>query len=157
MNFKRIFYVSLTVKNRCLCLTDSIVLKKRAQFLRVAAKKSAIVTPYFIVQYMWDEKSCTHHASSWLMGFTASRKVGKAVQRNFAKRRLREIVRLYQKNQSMDALLPYDGQPPVLHTVLIARQRLLSGTFSEIQQIFHKSMCRIIADHTKNDHAEETA
>ena len=63
------------------------VLTKRADFLR-AARARRIVTPAFILQYRPNEDE-----NAVRVGFTCSKKVGNAVARNRAKRRLREITR----------------------------------------------------------------
>lgn len=64
---------------------------KRADYLAMNAAKRW-VTPYFIIQVQ--QHSCENAcAFSWRVGFTTSRKVGNAVVRNRARRRLRELVR----------------------------------------------------------------
>jgi len=76
------------------------VLRKRADFLRAARAKRA-PCPGFLVQARKraaDEPSET----SIRVGYTCSKKVGNAVARNRAKRRLREIARV---------ILPVEGQP----------------------------------------------
>jgi len=76
------------------------VLRKRADFLRAARAKRA-PCPGFLVQARKraaDEPSETPIR----VGYTCSKKVGNAVARNRAKRRLREIAR---------AILPVQGQP----------------------------------------------
>ena len=124
-------------------LIEPAVLKKRRQFLKVAATKSAVVTPYLILQYSVEERDCAPPASPWFVGFTASRKVGKAVQRNFAKRRLREIVRSYAKDPSLPHVF-FEGDGHVLHTVLIARKSLLTVNFSNLQASFERAMGRVL-------------
>ena len=63
-------------------------LKLRAQFLRVAAARRKFVMPGLLLQARAREADCT----SVRVGYTASRKVGNAVFRNRAKRRLRAAV-----------------------------------------------------------------
>jgi ribonuclease P protein component len=76
------------------------VLKQRSDFLR-AARARRKPMPGFLLQARQraeDEPAET----SIRIGYTCSKKVGNAVARNRAKRRLREIAR---------AVLPADGQP----------------------------------------------
>lgn len=64
------------------------VLTKRSDFLR-AARGRKVATPGFILQ-AWNRKD----GGPVRVGYTCSKKVGNAVARNRAKRRLREVARL---------------------------------------------------------------
>lgn len=66
-------------------------LKKRSEFLSVASKKQAYRAKNVVIQF-------DAHQTDLKFGFTASKKVGNAVKRNFAKRRLREIAMIIKKN-----------------------------------------------------------
>lgn len=67
-----------------------VTLKKRSDFTRITARCRKHVTPAFILQIA-DNPSPQEGIIR--IGYTASRKVGGAVQRNRAKRRLRELAR----------------------------------------------------------------
>lgn len=69
------------------------VLAKRRDFLRVAATRKKWVSGSMIVQVAPREKQDSSAISAIRVGYTASKKVGNAVRRNRAKRRLREVVR----------------------------------------------------------------
>jgi ribonuclease P protein component len=85
-------------------------LKQRADFLRVAATRRRAVLPGLVLQAApRPERSAAAPALG--VGFTASRKVGNAVTRNRAKRRLRAAAA---------AILPERGRPGTDY-VLIAR------------------------------------
>jgi len=64
-------------------------LKRRPEFLRIAAKGKKSVTPGLVLQACRHARSC----GPVRYGLTASRRVGGAVQRNRARRRLRAIAR----------------------------------------------------------------
>ncbi|HXQ49693.1 MAG TPA: ribonuclease P protein component [Stellaceae bacterium] len=63
-------------------------LKKRAEFLHVAGKGRKWTTPGLILQALSRDADATPR-----VGFTASRRVGGAVERNRARRRMREAAR----------------------------------------------------------------
>ena len=75
------------------------ILTKRADFL-AAASARRVSAPAFTLQYR------KHHqdkeADGVRVGFTCSKKVGNAVARNRAKRRLREIARLVIPEHGQD-------------------------------------------------------
>ena len=69
-------------------------LKRRAEFLRVAAEGVKAPMPGLVLQALRRDDG-----QSARLGFTVTRKVGNAVVRNRAKRRLREAARLLLTNQ----------------------------------------------------------
>lgn len=102
-------------------------LRKRSEFLIVSKADKKWVTPAFIIQI---HQRATE--GPFRYGITASRKVGGAVDRNRAKRRLRALLR---------EILPPFSQPGVDY-VFIARKEILKRKFSlmgkELGQILKK-------------------
>lgn len=67
-------------------------LKSQRDFKTLSREGQKWVTPSFIVQAQHKEKQSTSPPS---VGYTVSKKVGKAVTRNKIKRRLREVFRIF--------------------------------------------------------------
>jgi ribonuclease P protein component len=93
-------------------------LKRRRDFLRVAAKGKRAARPGLVLQAMAAE------APAPRIGFTVTKKVGNAVVRNRAKRRLREAARL-----AIPALLAEGVMAPGWDLVLIGRDATPSRDF----------------------------
>ncbi|MCH2393654.1 ribonuclease P protein component [Oceanibaculum sp.] len=90
-------------------------LKRRADFLRVAGVRRKWVTPGVMLQVANakpDAQQPGPDVTTIQIGFTASRKVGNAVVRNRARRRLKAVV---------DEVMPLYAKPG-LDYVLIARR-----------------------------------
>ena len=91
---------------------------KRPDYLAVASTRRKWVTPSFILQAKPDEGDSPPRA-----GFTASKKVGKAVIRSKARRRIKEAVRL---------ILPNAGEAGWSY-VFIARQAATVYPFEKLK------------------------
>ena len=106
-------------------------LKVRTDFLRVAATRRRWATPGLVLQVAVTPQELSDR-SVIRVGFTASRKVGNAVTRNRARRRLREIVR-----QVMPA-----HATPGNDFVVIARantgRRSYADLISDLESALHK-------------------
>lgn len=100
-----------------------ISLRKRSQFLLVQKTGQKAVGTGFIVQ-MAPLQGAKDDPNSWHYGLTASKKIGNAVVRNRAKRRLRALVRL-----AMPALAR-----PQMAYVFIARQGLAAQGWTAMQE-----------------------
>jgi ribonuclease P protein component len=94
-------------------------LKKRPDFLRVASVRKKWVTPAMIIQ---TAPRPIEAANELRVGYTASKKVGNAVARSRAKRRMREVVR---KCLGPCASKNHDY-------VIIARQEILTYAFDQL-------------------------
>ena len=74
-----------------------ITITERSDFLRVQHRGSKAVSKAFVLQGIQrsdakKQADIHDHISEWRVGFTASKRVGNAVCRNRAKRRLRAVV-----------------------------------------------------------------
>jgi ribonuclease P protein component len=90
-------------------------LKRRREFLNVAASRRRFATPSMIVQYL----PLTSAAPR--VGFTVSKRVGNAVTRNRARRRLREA-----------ALRVFPAHATPADYVLVGRTETVSRKFADI-------------------------
>jgi ribonuclease P protein component len=76
------------------------------------------------------------------VGFTVSRQVGNAVERNRVRRRLREVVRLAAAGEAAPLHAGHDY-------VLIGRRAALAAPFGEMMQDFDKALVRVHAGDAK--------
>lgn len=93
-------------------------LKRRAEFLRVAARGRKIATPGMVLQVL-----PRADAEPVRLGFTVTRKVGNAVVRNRTRRRLREAVRLLLRDHRLSGV----------DLVLIGREATKGRAFRDLQ------------------------
>lgn len=78
-------------------MSDFLKLKKRKDFVRVAKKGEKIVTTSFILQAA---RSLSVEDIGPKFGFTTTKKIGHAVVRNRARRRMRAVVRELYKTKA---------------------------------------------------------
>ena len=104
-------------------------LKRRADFLRVAAARRKWAAPGLILQVAAQPEPFSEEIR---VGFTASRKVGNAVKRNRARRRLKALVREMIAN----------GANPGLDLVLIARTATVDRPFDALREDLQQSLQR---------------
>ena len=105
-------------------------LRQRADFLAAASGRK-IATAAFVLQARL--RAATGPVR---VGFTVSKKVGNAVERNRVRRRLREIVRLLAENR-LRAGHDY---------VLIGRRAALNLSFARMTQQFEGALRRVHAE-----------
>ncbi len=112
-----------------------VVLKKRPEFLAVAAVRKRWVTPAFILQKApRPDGDAQDQQTLCGFGLTASKKmIGNAVMRNRARRRLRALVR------EVLPTLPVAG----LNFVLIARKDILTRDYAALRKDLLWAMKRL--------------
>ena len=109
-------------------------LRKRREFLD-AAKARRSAAPGLVVQmHKRRNPGPSDLAEASIgVGYTASRKVGNAVQRNRAKRRMRALAQAH---------LPHQGKAGHNY-VLIARQALLDRSFADLESDLSSCLARL--------------
>tara|TARA_B100000609_G_C16856740_1_gene253093 strand:+ start:31 stop:387 length:357 start_codon:yes stop_codon:yes gene_type:complete len=114
-----------------------VQLKKRAEFVKMTQHGRRYVTPSFVLQMMPREKD------EVAIGYTASKKVGGAVQRNRAKRRLRG---LFDQTIRLNPDFQYKGEGKGVTMVLIARRAILDKPFAKIKADFENILRELSCD-----------
>ena len=115
-----------------------IRLKRRADFLRIAGSGRKKVTPGFVLQAdrTPTDTVAKQENPGMRIGFTVTRKVGKAVVRNRAKRRLRAITQ---------EVLAGHGRPGYDY-VLIGRRNTVSRPYGDLVTDLKSALFRLHAD-----------
>lgn len=99
-------------------------IKKRSVFLKVARDGYVAKTRNVVSICLKTENS-----DDAFVGYTASRKVGNSVSRNFAKRRLRALVREFESEIAGGCMF-----------VFIATRKTVESSFSELRADFLNSL-----------------
>ena len=102
-------------------------LKRRSEFLRVAARGRKAATAGLVLQAL-DRAD----GGAVRLGFTVTKKVGNAVLRNRTRRRLKEAARLVLRDQ------PIGG----VDLVLIGRDATAARDFKELQEDLRRALAR---------------
>ena len=100
-------------------LPESI--KRNSRFVHLYKKGSVIITPLFVIYYSKNSSGIIR------LGITASKKTGKAVVRNRARRVLKEAIRLL-----------YGSLKPGYDYVLVARGKTAHKKTGEIYSNMHR-------------------
>lgn len=113
-------------------------LKRRPEFLRVAASRRKWVAPGLILQAYKRVGVASEDgaAEAVRLGLTASQKIGNAVARNRARRRLREVAR---------RVLPERAKPGY-DLVLVARAETLKRPFAALVEDLQTALKRLGID-----------
>ena len=113
------------------------ILKKRSDFLRVAASNKSYVTKGIIFQSRThsDLEKAVSKTSRLRLGFTVSKKVGKAVIRNKVKRRLRALAKAVLQEHDISNL----------DLVIIGRKHTIRRPFAKLQEDMKTTIEKIIS------------
>ena len=103
--------------------------KRRADFLRLAAQGRKLVKPGFLLQ-------AVPSAPELRLGFTATKKLGNAVIRNRAKRRLREAARLVLAERADCAA----------ELVLVARRETGTMDFAKLRRNLAQALDEVLLE-----------
>ncbi len=104
----------------------SLIIKKRKSFIAIAKTKLYRSSDSLVVQYTHSVDLCWEGSSSIRFGITVSKKVGNAVVRNKAKRRIKEVLRkLLVLQNSITQGFSY---------VIIARSAAKSSNYHDIKR-----------------------
>jgi len=109
-------------------------LKHRSSFLKVKNKGEFIKTPNFFIQIL-----ASQHLPEevvFFFGVTASKKVGKAVERNYAKRRMRA---LFKESIIQEEKIAFP-KGYTYEIVLIAKRSIQSAPYAILKQNFEESL-----------------
>ena len=107
-------------------MKHTVALKQNHEFRRLYNKGKSAVSPYFAVYCRQTRRPYSR------LGITTGVKLGKAVKRNFVRRRIREP---YRTNE--DKLLPgYD-------IVVVARTRAIYGRYADLERSFLQLMKKL--------------
>lgn len=107
-------------------LKHTISLKKNHEFRRLYHKGKSAVSPYFVIYCRKNNREMSR------LGITTGVKLGNAVKRNRARRRIRA---LYRTNEER-ILSGYD-------IVVVARTRVIFGNYAELDHSFRKLMKKL--------------
>lgn len=104
-------------------MKSAVTVKENYLFRRMYHKGKSAVTPCFVVYCLKNKKGLSR------LGVTVSTKLGHAVVRNRARRRLRELYRL----NKADMVPGYD-------VILVARSRCVEGDFARMMRQYREAL-----------------
>ena len=107
-------------------MEHTVPLKQNHEFRRLYNKGKSAVSPYFVIYCRKTNRPVNR------LGITTGVKLGNAVKRNRARRRIRELYRAHERN----VISGYD-------IVVVARARVIYSRYSELERSFDKQMKKL--------------
>ena len=107
-------------------MEHTIPLKQNHEFRRLYHKGKSAVSPYFVIYCRRTGRPVSR------LGITTGVKLGNAVKRNRARRRIRELYRTHERMVSAG----YD-------IVVVARTRVMFGRYAELERSFCQLMKKL--------------
>ena len=107
-------------------MKQTVALKQNHEFRRLYNKGKSAVSPYFVIYCRRTGRPVNR------LGITTGVKLGNAVKRNRARRRIRELYRTHEG----ELLTGYD-------VVVVARTRVIYGRFAELERSFDQLMKKL--------------
>ncbi|HAG52793.1 MAG TPA: ribonuclease P protein component [Alphaproteobacteria bacterium] len=114
-------------------------LKSSTSFAQLRKKGSSFVAPAFVVLTQQSDNS----SQKVKVGFTASKKIGNAIKRATARRRLRAALHEIP-TETLDFFNGYEFN-------IIARHKVLTVDFEKLVFYFSKTLTKIIKDSQNNE------
>ena len=115
-------------------MEHTIPLKQNHEFRRLYHKGKSAVSPYFVIYCRRTGRPMSR------LGITTGVKLGNAVKRNRARRRIRELYRTHERMVSAG----YD-------IVIVARTRVMFGRYAELERSFDQLMKKLGMSAPKGD------
>ena len=107
-------------------MKHTVPLKQNHEFRRLYSKGKSAVSPYFVIYCRKTGRPVNR------LGITTGVKLGNAVKRNRARRRIRELYRTHE----LGVLPGYD-------IVIVARTRAIYGRYYELEHSFDRQMKKL--------------
>lgn len=118
-------------------MKHTVPLKQNHEFRRLYSKGKSAVSPYFVIYCRRTGRPFNR------LGITTGVKLGNAVKRNRARRRIRELYRTHEDK----LLLGYD-------IVVVARTRAVYGQYAELERSFSRQMKKLGLTAPKGDESQ---
>lgn len=107
-------------------MKHTVSLKQNHEFRRLYNRGKSAVSPYFVIYCRKTGRPVNR------LGITTGVKLGNAVKRNRARRRIRELYRTHEHSV-----------PAGYDIVIVARTRVIFGRYGELERSFRQQMKKL--------------